>query len=171
MGRLISEKFESRQPGRSAMDNRTMPYVNDVLQTTAQRVALAFGVWFTLGNYLAGTLIWPSTIADPNAMHMTHLLGFIPVMINGWHLYFHLVTGLACLWLATSRRGAIAAGLLIGGIYVLTGAAGLLVPGEVFGFIMADTFGNWVHVAEGIGLLMTGISARTMRVTMATAKA
>ena len=137
-----------------------MSYLSDAWQTTTQRVILAFGLWFTLGNYVAGTAIWPSTISDPSAMHMTHLLGFIPVMINGWHLYFHLVTGLACLALATSRRGAVAAGLIVGGIYVVTCVTGLLVPGDIFGFIMADTFGNWVHVAEGVGLLATGIGAR-----------
>jgi hypothetical protein len=138
-----------------------MRYVNDVVQTTSQRIVLAFGLWFTFGNYVAGTLLWPDTITDPNAMHMTKLLGFIPVMINGWHLYFHLLTGLACLMLATSRRRALTAGLLVGGIYVVTGVSGLLLPGDIFGFIMADTFGNWVHLTEGAGLLATALGARS----------
>jgi len=140
-----------------------MPFLSDAWETTTQRIVLAFGVWFTLGNYVAGTLIWPSTITDPNAMHMRHLLGFVPVMINGWHLYFHLLTGLTCLALATSRSGAIKAGFLVGGIYLLTGALGLLVPGNIYGLIMADTFGNWVHVAEGLGLSATGIGALLAR--------
>jgi hypothetical protein len=84
-------------------------------------------------------------------------------MINGWHLYFHLLTGLVCLALAPSRSGAIKAGLLVGGIYILTGALGLLVPGNIFGLIMADTFGNWVHVAEGLGLLATAVGALVAR--------
>lgn len=142
-----------------------MSYLSDAWETTTQRIVLGFGVWFTLGNYGAGTLLWPGTITDPNAMHMTQLLGFIPVMINGWHLYFHLLTGLVCLSLATSRSGAVRAGFLVGGIYLLTGAVGLLVPGSIYGLIMADTFGNWVHVAEGLGLVATGIGARLARST------
>lgn len=118
---------------------------------------LAFGVWFVLGNYVAGTVIWPSTITDPNAMHFKHVFGFIPVMINGWHLYFHLATGLICLGFAVVGRGVAKAALTVSAIYLLTGATGLLVRGEIFGFIMADTFGNWVHIVEGLGLLATAL--------------
>ena len=107
-----------------------------------QRIVFAFGVWFTFGNYIAGTLILPSTVTDPNDMHMMHVFGFIPVMINGGHLYFHLLTGLACLWLATTRRQAIAGTFAVGGMYGVVGAVGLLVDGNVFGLIMADAFGN-----------------------------
>lgn len=114
---------------------------------------LAFGLWFVFGNYVAGTVIWPDTITDPDAMHFKHVFGFIPVMINGWHLYFHLVTGLACLGYAVGGSRVAVGALVIGAAYLVVGLAGLLMPGEVFGFIMADTFGNWVHIVEGLGLL------------------
>ena len=123
-----------------------------------QLVLLAFGVWFTFGNYVAGTAIWPSTITDPNAMHVKDVFGFIPVMINGWHLYFHLVTGLFCLRFST-RPGAATAALVLGAVYVVVGALGLLIPGDILGFIMADTFGNWVHIVEGVGLLAAALAA------------
>lgn len=126
-------------------------------RSPVQLFVLAYGVWFTVGNYVVGTIIWPSTITDPNAMHFKHVFGFIPVMINGWHLYFHLVTGLLCLWLSAKRRGAVSAGLLVGAAYLAIGALGLLVAGDILGFIMADTFGNWVHVAEGLGLVAVGL--------------
>lgn len=132
-------------------------------KTGTQSLVLAYAMWFTIGNYVAGTAIWPATIADPNGMHFMHLLGFIPVMVNGWHLYFHLATGLMCLWLSTTVRGAIAGGLTIGAVYVVTGALGLVVSGNVYGLIMADTFGNWVHVAEGTGLILVGVAGVAIR--------
>jgi hypothetical protein len=138
------------------MNRRNIPCFGKVWQSTTQKIVFAFGAWFT-SNYVAGTVYWPSTITDPNGMHMTHLFGFVPVMVNGWHLYFHLLSGLACMWLASTRRGATTAALLVGGTSVLAGALGLLVAGPVFGLIMVDTFGNWVHVAEGLGLLVTGV--------------
>ncbi|HSI26968.1 MAG TPA: hypothetical protein VK948_06110, partial [Aeromicrobium sp.] len=138
-------------------------YLAGVWRSVPQRLLFAFGLWFTLGNYAAGTVIWPSTITDPNAMHMRQVLGFIPVMINGWHLYFHLLTGLVCLWLATTRRMTAIVALSVGGIYVLTGSLGLGVEGNIYGVIMADTFGNWVHVAEGAALLAIGAGALSTR--------
>ena len=129
-----------------------------VRQSRIQRTVLIFGVWFTLGNYLAGTLTWPSTIADPDAMHTAHVLGIIPVMVNGWHLYFHLLTGIVCLALSGTRPHAITAGLFVGGIYVLVGAAGFLSSANIFGLIMADSFANWVHLIEGALLLAAGAS-------------
>lgn len=149
-------------------DQRAFRYFSAIWMTAPQRIVFAFGVWFTFGNYVAGTLIWPSTIADPNEMHMMHVFGFIPVMVNGWHLYFHLLTGLACLWLATTRGGATVGALAVGATYALVGAVGLLVDGNVFGLIMADTFGNWVHLAESAGLLATAIGAMTSREDEAT---
>lgn len=142
--------------------NQHTPYLGRVWQAATQRVVFAFGVWIT-ANYVAGTAFWPSTITDPNAMHLTHLFGFIPIMVNGWHLYFHLLSGLACLWLATTRRGATIAAFVVGGSSALVGALGLLVAGPVFGLIMVDTFGNWFHVAEGVGLIVTGVCALTVR--------
>lgn len=150
-------------PGAKRVGLPCLPAMGTLWQTATQRVLLAFGMWFTLGNYVAGTLIWPSTITDPNAMHMTHLFGFMPVMINGWHLYFHLVTGLICLALAMTRGRAVVGALSMGVLYLVTGAVGMLVPGHIFGFIMADAFGNWVHVAEGLGLLGTGAAALSLR--------
>lgn len=133
------------------------------VRTATQWVALGFGLWFTVGNYVAGTAIWPSTITDPKAMHFTHLLGVIPVMINGWHLYFHLATGLICLVAATSDRRARIGCVLVSAAYLATGAVGLASHGEIYGVIMADTFGNWVHVAEGTGLLLGVVSPRLLR--------
>jgi hypothetical protein len=141
--------------------DQLMGHLSDLTRT--QWFILAFGAWFTFGNYLAGTLIWPSTITDPNAMHFTHLAGFVPVMVNGWHLYYHLITGAACLALGFNHRAAVTAGIVVGAIYIATGVVGLVAPGNIYGLIMADTFGNWVHVAEGAGLLLASASAAVPR--------
>lgn len=135
------------------------------VRTVTQWVALLFGLWFTVGNYVIGTAIWPGTVTEPGSMHMTHLLGFIPVMVNGWHLYFHLVTGLVCLAAATSHARARIGCLVVGVIYMVTGVVGLMTHGDIYGLIMADTFGNWVHLVEGTGLLLGAWTARTARRT------
>ncbi|WP_164512556.1 DUF4383 domain-containing protein [Nocardioides baekrokdamisoli] len=129
-------------------------------RTAAQWTALLFGLWFTVGNYVAGTVIWPGTITDPNGMYFMHLFGFIPVMVNGWHLYFHLITGLICLLVASSdRRARIGCGA-VAAIYLATGIVGLVTRGDIYGLIMADTFGNGVHVVEGTGLALGAVVVR-----------
>lgn len=144
------------------MLTRELPRVGAL--SVAQWTALLFGLWFTVGNYVAGTAIWPGTITDPNGMYFMHLFGFIPVMVNGWHLFFHLVTGLVCLVAASSDRRARIGCVIVSVAYLVTGVIGLVGRGDIYGLIMADTFGNWVHIVEGSGLLLgvgIGTSLRT----------
>lgn len=132
-------------------------------RTAIQWVALLFGLWFTVGNYAIGTAIWPSTITDPSGMHFVRLFGFIPVMVNGWHLYFHLVTGLICVLAATSDRRARIGCTLVAAVYLVTGVVGLATRGDIYGLIMADRFGNWIHIVEGTGLLLGAWTSRAAR--------
>lgn len=137
------------------MNERSRTNENTSTRTPAQWILFGFGLWFVFGNFLAGILIWPSTISDPDTMHFTHLLGFIPVMVNGWHLYFHLITGLACLAGSLSRTATKPMALLVAALYFTVGLLGLLTSTSVLGLIMVDTFGNWVHIVEATLLLIT----------------
>ncbi|AXT84247.1 hypothetical protein C6I20_02920 [Aeromicrobium sp. A1-2] len=127
-------------------------------RTATQWTLLGFGLWFTVGNFVSGTVIWPGTVTDSHRVYQMDLFGFIPVVVNGWHLLFHLVTGIACLLLARRSTGAVLGSLGVAGSYLLVGGLGLAVSGSVLGVIATDTFGDWVHLFEGSGVALGAIA-------------
>ncbi len=137
-------------------------YLTKVWQTPAQRVVFGISLWFT-SNYVSGTLIWPSTVLHPMEMHHMSFLGFIPVTVNGWHLIFHLVTGLAGLAAVTARRSAMIYGFVAGGSYVSFAALGFINGTSVCSMLGVDTFANWVHLGEGTSLIVTALLAARTR--------
>lgn len=118
-----------------------------------RRGLTVFGLWFVFGNFLLGSILWPSALADPSAMHAVQLGGVILVIANGWHLYIHLATGLACLALARRSQSAVIGAAVFALFYLTIALLGLASDHAVFGMIMVNKFGSWVHLLEGVGLL------------------
>lgn len=127
-----------------------------------RRGLTVFGLWFVFGNFLLGSILWPSALVDPSAMHAVQLGGVIPVMANGWHLYAHLSTGLACLILARRSGSAFFGAAMLAFFYLLIALLGLVSDHAVLGMIMVNKFGSWVHLVEGAGLLGVALVSRRL---------
>lgn len=147
-------------------------YVTAVLETPLQFWAFVMGVWFT-SNGIVAYGIYPD-MAFGASMHSCTIqfLGFIPVTVNGWHALFHLLTGLAGLALAPIRSRASAYSLVCGLFYLLVATLGFAGGDSVLHMMAVDTFGNIVHVVEGLlTLAPIALAAALTRGTTTTAAA
>ncbi|MVU76128.1 DUF4383 domain-containing protein [Nocardia sp. ET3-3] len=138
---------------------QALRYVNAVLETPLQFWVFVLGAWFT-ANGIVAFGIYPDMAFGSSMRSCTiQFLGFIPVTVNGWHALFHLLTGLAGLALAPARSRAYTYTLLCGPFYLLVATLGFAGHGPVLHMMAVDTFGNIVHVVEGLAALALCILA------------
>lgn len=131
-------------------------YFRDVRGSWTQILALLMAVWFTSNGPVALAMN-PDFSMHPMHSHTVHVLGFIPVTVNGWHALFHFVTGVAGLLCVRSKTAAVRYAAVTSLIYLAAGVLGLVGGTSVCGMMAVDTFGNWVHVIEGV--ILAGIAA------------
>ncbi|MBB6379308.1 hypothetical protein BKA01_006583 [Pseudonocardia eucalypti] len=123
---------------------------------------LLMSLWF-VSNGPAAFAMCPSFSFGPHMTSCTVMVfGFIPVTVNGWHALFHFVTGIAGVFLAHRPRAAFAYGIGCGWFYLLVAGLGLAGGDNVLHFMAVDTFGNWIHAAEG-GLVITAAALTARR--------
>ncbi|MFI6999151.1 DUF4383 domain-containing protein [Nocardia sp. NPDC050175] len=127
-------------------------YFRDARGTATQVLALLMAVWFTSNGPVALAMN-PDFSMHPMHSHTVHVLGFIPVTVNGWHALFHFVTGVAGLLCVRTKTAAVWYAAVTALIYLVVGALGLAGGTSVCGMMAVDTFGNWVHVVEGVILV------------------
>lgn len=114
--------------------------------------AVIFG-WWWLTNLIVGLMISHDFTTAPVEGRDIDLFWLIPVSVNGWHALAHGISGALGL-LAAARISWSAAYLgAFGLIYASWGAVGITTGGSV-GVTYGDTFGSWVHVFEGTGLIV-----------------
>jgi Domain of unknown function (DUF4383) len=123
-------------------------------RTPAQVLALVFGVWW-ISNGVAG-FISDGNFATGNVHGAGHLLG-LTIAVNGWHSLFHLSTGLLGLAVASRAEPARIYALGMGALYLVVATWGLAVGDSALGVIAVDTFGSFVHGAEGLVALTAGL--------------
>lgn len=119
----------------------------DLLYSDPVRMAaLVLGAWWT--SNLVVSLLISRDFSTTQVDGSTWQLGFIPVVVNGWHGVVHGISGLA--GLLAARRPAWSAAYL--GIFALVyigwGAAGIQADGTV-GIFYGDLLGGWVHLIQG----------------------
>jgi Domain of unknown function (DUF4383) len=132
-------------------------YRRNMVQTRLQLVSALWSAWL-IGGFVAAVLIWPEILRDPTPMrHM--VVGGITPMINIWHAVFHFGTGIVGLLAAARRRTAVVFAIAAGTIYLGIGAvafSGSNILGP-FGMMPYETFGNTLHVLEGLLMFVVGL--------------
>ncbi|QUQ63179.1 DUF4383 domain-containing protein [Kutzneria sp. CA-103260] len=129
-------------------------YLTDVRRSPGQLLLLVLSLWF-ISNGPVAYAMCPSFALGSHMTSCTVLaFGFIPVTVNGWHALFHFITGVPGLFAARSPRAAFWYGIGCGWFYLVVAGLGLAGDTSVLHLMAVDTFGNWVHAAEG-GLCIT----------------
>lgn len=132
----------------------------DRLYADPLRLTAAVAGWWWTSNLVIGVFLShdfaTSTVDGANVD-----LLFVPVAVNGWHALAHGIGGI--LGLVAARKtpwSAVYVGLLAL-IYVGWGSAGLASGQDTMWIFYGDTFGNWVHLAEGtiLGTVLIAVSA------------
>ncbi|MEV6562111.1 DUF4383 domain-containing protein [Nocardia sp. NPDC051756] len=139
----------------SALGTSVTRYFHDLRTTRTQLFAFLMAAWFT-GNGVTSFAINADFSMHPMHSETIHLLGFIPVTVNGWHGVFHLATGLVGLLCVRRKSTAIRYAVVTALVYIAAAAFGFIGGTSVCGMMAVDTFANWVHLTEG--LLLTGIA-------------
>lgn len=128
-----------------------------------QRFVIGMAVWWLI-SVAGASLIWPSLWLNPKIMQHEIILG-IPLMINGWHVLFHLLSAGIGLFVAACNLFPIAWAISTGALYLAIGIvvhSGQHVLGAV-GMMPNDIVGNALHVAEGSLMLIVGAAALAYR--------
>ncbi|QLY28305.1 DUF4383 domain-containing protein [Nocardia huaxiensis] len=135
-------------------------YLAQVWRSPGQILLLVLSVWFVSNGPVAFAM--NPSLSFGARMHSCTVMvfGFIPVTVNGWHALFHFVTGIAGLFAARTARSALWYGIGCGWFYLIAAGLGLAGGDNVLGFMAVDTFGNWIHAAEG-GLALTAAALTT----------
>lgn len=76
---------------------------------------------------------------------------------EGWHTLVHLVTGVALIGAARSRRLAIGAALAFGLFYIAVSVTGAIDGSDFLGFIPVKTDDHVFHAIIGLASLLAGI--------------
>lgn len=124
--------------------------------TPSQLAALGFGYWWTV-NGIAALIASDSSLSSLDARSTVEILG-MPIAVNGWHVVFHLTTGLVGLAVCASPRAARAYAYAMAALYAVVSVWGFVVGSTAIGAIAVNTAGTTIHLVETIAILAAAIA-------------
>jgi Domain of unknown function (DUF4383) len=126
-------------------------------RTTAQRVAMIFGVAFLLVAVAGFVVGGMSMESDPHAA--PKVLGLFPV--NVLHNVVHLAFGVWGLLAARSWSAAVSYCRIAGIIYLVLAVLGFVAE-DGFGLVPLGSHDIWLHVVLGAVLTIVGFTSRAV---------
>ncbi|MDX1879608.1 DUF4383 domain-containing protein [Mycolicibacterium sp. 141076] len=132
---------------------RMLAYTIALTASPVQFGVWVMAFWFT-SNGPAAYLTCTSMLSEPMNSCTTTVFGFVPVTVNLCHALCHFSTGIIGLAAVLRRSWAIV--YATGGFvyYVVWGLWGLVGGDAVRHHLGVDIFGSWVHVVEGLILIV-----------------
>lgn len=124
--------------------------------TPAQLAALGFGYWWTANA--VGAMIASNASLTSLTVQSEVNISALSISVNGWHVLFHLVTGLLGLAVCASPKPSLAYAWAMAALYGVVSLSGLIAGSTALGFIAVDTPGTVVHIVEFFGILAVAVA-------------